>query len=229
MGPDDQKAGPSMTQELRDLGSYLQRLPKVARRVPVAFDRERITIGSHHEVIRTLGDRLSPLSGHIAKNPAAVLLLLYPDMHGAPTVLMTRRAPSLRHHPHEVSFPGGAVEPGETLAEAALRETYEEVGIDPSDVKLLGLLGSGAVRGSGRSFSGVVGHVDARPDLHLNEDEVEAVVELPLAMVGSKDYFSELWYSDGTGWGLFHFFVRSPDLVWGASARLLVDLLAVLE
>ncbi|MCL5973521.1 MAG: NUDIX hydrolase [Ferrimicrobium sp.] len=214
--------------ELHDLTQYLQRLPAVERRVPVTFDRERFKIGSHTEVIATLMARLSPVTAELVGNPAVVLILVYPH-DGTSTVLMTRRAATLRHHPREVSFPGGAAEPGETLAQTALRETYEEVGIEPADVELIGLLGSGAVRVSGRSFSCVVGHAPTRPSIRTSIDEVEEVVELPLSIVGSSDYFSELWYSNSMGWGLFHFFVRRPDLIWGASARLLVDLLAILE
>ncbi|WP_298209902.1 CoA pyrophosphatase [Ferrimicrobium sp.] len=213
---------------LQDLQQYLQGLPVPARRVPVLLQSGSRTIPSHPEVVQRLRGSLSPLPNEVGGNGAAVLLLLYP-LDGETMVLMTRRSASLRNHPHEISFPGGGVEAGETIPEAALRETFEEVGIDYSAIELLGLLGSGAIRGNGRSFSGVVGHCRSRPVVQLNADEVETVLEVPLSLVYTPDYFCELWYSDTFGWGLFHFFVMAPDLIWGASARMLVDLLVLLE
>lgn len=213
---------------VRDLHQYLQGLPTVARRVPVMLRSESGAIPPYAAVVERLKRSLSPLPTGIGGNGAAVLLLLYPA--GDETmVLMTRRSGALRNHPREISFPGGRVEAGETLEDAALRETYEEVGIDGSAIELLGLLGSGAIRGSGSSFSGIVGCSTSRPVVTLNADEVEVVLEVPLSLVYTPDYFCELWYSEAFGWGLFHFFVMAPDLIWGASARMLVDLLTLLE
>lgn len=214
---------------VRDLSEYLQVLPDVDRRVPVTVDTSAGgLIVTQSEVLKRLRSRLLRLPAEVGGNSAAVLLLLYPR-NGEMMVLMTRRSSLLRHHPREVSFPGGAVEPGETLGEAALRETFEEVGIDRSSIELLGLLGSGAVRGSGRSFSGIVGHCETPPKTRLNPSEVELVLEVPLGLAYTPDYFCELWYSPVFGWGLFHFFVMLPDIIWGASARMLVELLALLE
>jgi len=212
-----------------DLSGYLQTLPNVDRRVPLTLECAATgAIATRSEVLERLRGRLLRLPAKVGGNSAAVLLLLYPR-DGEMMVLMTRRSSWMRHHPHEVSFPGGAVESGETLEEAALRETFEEVGIDRSNIELLGLLGSGAVRGSGRSFSGIVGYCDSPPITTLNADEVEAVLEVPLGLVYTPDYFCELWYNSSFGWGLFHFFVMVPDIIWGASARMLVELLALLE
>ncbi len=212
-----------------DLTGYLQALPNVDLRVPLTFDHpDSRAIATPSEILERLRDRLLGLPRMVGGNSAAVLLLLYPR-DGEMMVLMTRRASWLRNHPREVSFPGGAVEPGETLADAALRETFEEVGIHRSNIKLLGLLGSGAVRGSGRSFSGIVGYCETPPITTMNADEVEAVLEVPLGLVYTPDYFCEFWYNRSFGWGLFHFFVMVPDIIWGASARMLVELLALLE
>ena len=66
---------------------------------------------------------------------SAVLILLS-DGGAGPEVLLTRRSWALRHHRGEVSFPGGRVDPGETPTETALREAYEEVGLDPANRKV---------------------------------------------------------------------------------------------
>lgn len=70
---------------------------------------------------------------------AAVLVLLAQGPHGI-EILLTRRAATLRQHAHQISFPGGRVDAGEAAAAAALRETWEEVGIAPAQVKLWGPL-----------------------------------------------------------------------------------------
>jgi mutator protein MutT len=70
---------------------------------------------------------------------AAVLVLLAEGPTGT-EILLTRRAATLRHHAHQISFPGGRVDDGELPADAALRETWEEVGIAPAQVNLWGPL-----------------------------------------------------------------------------------------
>ena len=70
---------------------------------------------------------------------AAVLVVLAPGERGF-EVLLTRRSQELRHHKGEISFPGGRIDPGETATETALREAYEEVGLDPSLVTIVGEL-----------------------------------------------------------------------------------------
>lgn len=71
--------------------------------------------------------------------PAAVLILLLESEHGFDVVL-TVRASHLRHHAGQVSFVGGQVEVGETMERAALREAYEEIGVQPDDIDVLGEL-----------------------------------------------------------------------------------------
>ena len=71
--------------------------------------------------------------------PGAVLMLFGEGEQG-PDVLLTERAHDMRSHPGQVSFPGGSLDPGETVEEAALREAEEEVGLDPSGVTLFGRL-----------------------------------------------------------------------------------------
>src|SRR5512135_2908396 len=72
--------------------------------------------------------------------PAAVLIPLFPKQ-GEYHILLTKRTEHLNHHRGEISFPGGRAEPDDTdLIQTALRETWEEVGIEPDDVEILGVL-----------------------------------------------------------------------------------------
>jgi len=94
---------------------------------------------------------------------AAALLLLYPHDTG-PAVALTVRASGLARHPGQISLPGGATDPGETLAEAALREASEEIGVDPASVRILGELTPVHVIVSGFTLHPVVGVTDRRPE-----------------------------------------------------------------
>src|SRR3954462_302014 len=94
---------------------------------------------------------------------AAGLLLLYPGEHG-PAIALTVRASSLARHPGQISLPGGATDPGETLVQAALREASEEIGVDPASVRVLGELTPVHVLVSGFTLHPIVGIADRRPD-----------------------------------------------------------------
>ena len=110
---------------------------------------------------------------------AAALLCLYPVETGV-AIPLTVRASTLARHAGQISLPGGATEPGETLAQAALREASEEIGIDPSSVRVLGELTPIHVLVSGFTLHPVVGVTDLRPAFHPAPGEVEAIIEVPL-------------------------------------------------
>jgi 8-oxo-dGTP pyrophosphatase MutT (NUDIX family) len=90
--------------------------------------------------------------------PAAALLLIYPheDVWHVP---LTVRGSGLRHHTGQVSLPGGRLDAGESIEQAALREAHEEVGVRPSEVEVLGRLTSLPVFVSGHMLHPVVGTI----------------------------------------------------------------------
>ena len=110
---------------------------------------------------------------------AAALLLLYPTEHGV-AVPLTVRASGLTRHAGQISLPGGATDEGETLAQAALREASEEIGINPASVRVLGELTPVHVIVSGFTLHPVVGVADARPDFQAAPEEVEEILEVSL-------------------------------------------------
>lgn len=98
------------------------------------------------------------------------------------TVLLTKRPMTMPRHPGQISFPGGRREPFETAMEAALRETHEEVGIEPKDVHVLGRLPSfNAV--SDYRVTPYVGVVNAAAKIIPCPREVEEVFEVPFAFL----------------------------------------------
>jgi 8-oxo-dGTP pyrophosphatase MutT (NUDIX family) len=120
-------------------------------------------------------------SGDAALTPAAVLIALVEHVAG-PSVILTRRADTLRSHTGQVALPGGHCDPGETAWETALREAQEEIGLDPGLVTLAGL--STPYRtGSGYHIIPVVGFVAPGFTLKLNPAEVADVFETPFGFL----------------------------------------------
>lgn len=110
---------------------------------------------------------------------ACVLIPLIRDLSGNWSILFSRRSAQLQAHSGQIAFPGGAVEAGEALEAAAVREAHEEVGIPPQDVELIGRLDD-IVTNSGFLVAPFVG-VIARPVTYvLQESEVVEVFDVPV-------------------------------------------------
>lgn len=153
---------------------------------------------------------------------AAVLVPLYvrdDELHA----VFTKRREDLRRHPGEISFPGGRRDhPDEALSITALREAEEEIGLSPEDVELLGTLESVSTFVTGYRIFPHVGLIEPGP-WRPSPNEVELVLELPLhALVAG--YAVRPMTRRG-----FTFetdtYVVGDHLIWGATARILRDLL----
>jgi 8-oxo-dGTP pyrophosphatase MutT (NUDIX family) len=158
---------------------------------------------------------------------AAGLLLLYPGARGA-SIALTVRASGLRRHAGQVSLPGGATDPGETLAQAALREAHEEIGIDPATVRILGELTPVHVLVSGFTLHPVVGLTHARPSFIPAAHEVETVIEVSVEDL--KDA-SSIRHGSRTREGVaieYPYFDLMGHHVWGATAMILGEFICLL-
>jgi 8-oxo-dGTP pyrophosphatase MutT (NUDIX family) len=160
--------------------------------------------------------------------PAAVLCALF-DEDDQAHVVLTRRSSRLRSHTHQVSFPGGRIDPGERPEAAALREAYEEVGVDPGQVELIGRLSPLRTVLNPAPITPFVGVLPARPALHPNPAEVERAFTVPLVEMTDPDVFrEEVWELPGGDVRAMQFFELIGDTVWGATARMLYELLSIL-
>ena len=162
---------------------------------------------------------------------AAALLLLYPHA-GQWHVPLTLRGSTLRHHTGQVSLPGGRLDEGESVEAAALREAHEEIGVAPADVELLGPLTPLPIPVSGHLLHPVVGVTAARPVFVLAEHEVEALIEVPLADLRRMEVHWEVRQRARSPFGEMNvpcFDVGGSVRVWGATAMVLAEFLAVLE
>jgi len=157
---------------------------------------------------------------------AAVLVPLL-QMSGAWHLLYTRRTERVESHKGQVSFPGGACDSGETDAEStALREAREEVGLDPSRVRILGRL-TDLVTITSFRVTPVVGLIDWPAVFRLEENEVERVFTIPLDWLADPSNRWEFPLAGRNGTVItYHPF--DGELLWGATARITVSFLNVL-
>lgn len=163
--------------------------------------------------------------------PAAALVLVYPH-DGAAHLPLTVRGGTLRTHTGQVSLPGGAVDPGETLEEAALREAAEEVGVDPSTVDVLGRLTPLHIPVSGFLLHPIVAVTATRPSFRPHTLEVARLLEVPLAHLAHPATVRHEIRQLRRG-GALHdvevpYFDVDGEKVWGATAMVLAELLALI-
>jgi 8-oxo-dGTP pyrophosphatase MutT (NUDIX family) len=153
---------------------------------------------------------------------AAVLVPILPAPGAA--VLLTKRTAHLRSHAGQVSFPGGRIDPEDATAEAAaLREAQEEIGLDPARVELLGRLPD-YVTGTGYRVTPVVGLVRPGPALVPSPEEVEAVFELPFAVLLDPAAPTKRRAFTRGYWREFWVWPHPEHDIWGATAGILVEL-----
>ncbi len=177
--------------------------------------------------------RLAPRPrGHAPQRPpqlAAVLILLYPHC-GVLHLPFTRRTQTVATHRGQISWPGGAREGEEPLATTALRETEEELGVDPASVEVLGQLTPLHTGSSGFLITPLVGWTPVRPHFQPDPHEVAQVLEVSLTTLRAPEVLGqETWDLHGRQ-TLVPFYRLGPEItIWGATAMILSELLTVVE
>ncbi|MFM9126574.1 MAG: NUDIX hydrolase [Solirubrobacterales bacterium] len=153
---------------------------------------------------------------------AAVLVAIYEQAGELGTVL-TRRRSDLRRHAGEISFPGGRRDPGEPeLAETALREAHEEIGLLPATVHVAGALPPTPTIATGYAIHPFVGAISTPQDWAPSEREVEEIIEVPLSVLAGG-YGRRRLIRRGIPF-VTDTYELGDSLVWGATARILAGL-----
>ena len=192
---------------------------------PPALDagrlRRRFAAGKPVEML--YGDQGIDAERAAARRRASVLVPIV-TRPGELTMLFTRRTAHLRNHSGQIAFPGGGAEPGDASAEAtALRETHEEIGLDPARVEVLGRLSDYHTRTDYR-VTPVVGLVAPPFELRLDAHEVDAAFEVPLAFL--LDPTNHLRHQrEFQGRTVPFYAIAYRDYyIWGATAGMLINL-----
>ena len=156
---------------------------------------------------------------HANMRQAAVLVPIVARPEGL-QVILTRRASHLRHHPGQISFPGGKLEPNDpSLQQAALREANEEIGLAPSKVSPLGHINpiSTITR---FAIAPIIGLVEADYALTLDHNEVAEAFEVPLSFLLNPQNHRSHTYRGHT----VYFMPYRDKFIWGATARIIKSL-----
>lgn len=136
-------------------------------------------------------------------------------------ILLTRRAAHMRHHPGQISFPGGGQDGAETPAQTAVRETAEEVGIPAENLDILGALPALHAPRTNHWVVPVVSRVTGTPSLVLNSDEVASAHWVDVLALADPHHRVTWRRSHYSGPG----FLVDGKLVWGFTATLCDQLL----
>lgn len=152
--------------------------------------------------------------------PAAVLILIIAEGE-EPRVLMTRRSDSLASHTGQIAFPGGRLDPGETVVEAALREAREEVALSLEGIEVLGLADRYET-GTGFLVTPVVAWVTAAPRTEPNPEEVAEVFEVPWAfLMDAANHRQDHYELEGQPRRYFWAMPYGERYIWGVTAGIL--------
>jgi len=159
---------------------------------------------------------------------AGVLVLLY-EKEGRLCLLLTRRTEQVLHHRGQISFPGGEQHPGESLESTALRETEEELGLDLGAVRLLGKLTPLYVPPSNYCIYPTVAFLPGAPAFRPQPDEVAQIIELPVSDLSDPENRRREAWTIGDRAVNVPFYEFLGHKIWGATAMVLAEFLALLE
>ena len=157
---------------------------------------------------------------------SSVLLALYEEK-GELYCCLIKRPKHMKHHAGQIALPGGRIEKGESAKDTALRETYEEIGIKPVQIEILGNLSELYVEVSQFLIQPIVGWLTHKPDFRINKNEVEKMILFPLLKY--KNQFEGTDIQTNTGTLNVPCIKFEDEIIWGATAMILSEFYDTLE
>jgi 8-oxo-dGTP pyrophosphatase MutT (NUDIX family) len=144
------------------------------------------------------------------------------------SILLTHRSAELKDHANQISFPGGRIDENDiSPVHTAVRETYEEIGIDEKHVNIIGNLDT-YITGTGFQILPIIAQIDRKYKININSKEVESIFKLPIdfLMDKSNHEVDKKLYNNGNISYDYNFNVINYDIhyIWGATASILLNL-----
>jgi len=169
--------------------------------------------------------KVAPEEKNALKN-SSVLLLLFIENDELIACLI-KRPTQMKYHAGQIALPGGRIEEGETAIETALRETYEEIGIQSSDIEILGSLSEFYIEVSKFQIQPFVGWLHKKPEFRINSDEVEKTILFPIKHF--KAPFNVVKMETLSGEIKVPFIKFDGEIIWGATAMILSEFADILQ
>ena len=168
-------------------------------------------------------------SEHAGSGRVAAVYLLFGGREEKPELLLIRRSGEVRHHRNEWAFPGGVCEPAdESLRQTALRETVEELGVDPADIHHWGALDPVNTR-TGFFVWPFVGRLVSQESMSLSKREVAEVVNVPFATISRPESGRTISIVESEGIRTTPAYAYNGRIIWGATARIIHQALPVVD
>tara|TARA_B110000438_G_C15766048_1_gene629673 strand:- start:566 stop:1189 length:624 start_codon:yes stop_codon:yes gene_type:complete len=157
-----------------------------------------------------------------AIKPSAVLIILFFE-NNSWNFFLTKRSQSVSHHKGQISLPGGKLERGESLQQAALRESEEEIGIISKNIHIIGALSYFNVPVSNFKILPFIGWIKDKPNLKIHDKEVEKVFSISIEKFILKST-QKTKYENLNGRKLkIPYFDIDNEIVWGATSIILSE------
>lgn len=176
------------------------------------------------QIREMLSSRKRKVIEHPPFSHAAVLVPLFnkgEDCH----LLFTKRSEQVKYHKGEISFPGGVVDEEDLeLERTALREAFEEIGLEESDVQIIGVLDD-IVTITEFIVTPVVGLFPFPYPFKISEVEIAELIEVPLSFLLDEKCFSEKEIIRGGQEEIVYAYQYEKHIIWGATARILKQFL----
>ena len=185
--------------------------------VPVADLRSALRASLEQDPAPTPapGDRLAAVLAPFVENPE-------------PSLVFTVRSGDLSRHAGEISFPGGLQDPGETLRQTAVREAFEEIGLDPETTELVGALPSVHTTVSGILVVPFVGMLEAPPAFVVSDAEIDEVLTFGVIRLAEVERMVEI-ARDGRRFWRGYAYELDGYTIWGATGWMLHALLEIVR
>lgn len=214
--------------------TLIERLQKrLAGELPGIKSWERMAVKSQKgqsiesESLQKYSDWLTKEKLSVMKKAAVLIGLFQKD--GEWYFPLIKRPMHEKNHPGQIALPGGAMEQDETLETTAIREAFEEVGITPNDVEIIGEMTPLPVPVSNYVISPFVGIINKEPKWKINKDEVEELIILKLDdLISADNGYSEDWNLRGNQVKV-PIFKLMDKTIWGATATVLCELIDLIK